>query len=120
MDKLKLIEQKNKFRNCIIKFEKYFYNLPFLYIPNIINDINEWINLYKNNNKSSDTNINNVNNFYNHISNISTLEKFNGSDYKTNMHKYFNNLSSFIEIKECRDFIRFLKNISNDDIEDEE
>jgi len=114
MNTLKLIEQKIKFRNCIINFKKYFDNLDESNRHHIINDMNAWINLYKNNNKSSNTN---SKNFYDHISN-----NYNLSIKSNNIHndQYWNTLFSFIEIKECREFIRFLKNISNDDIEDED
>ena len=114
MNTLKLIEQKIKFRNCIINFKKYFDNLDESNRHHIINDMNAWINLYKNNNKSSSTN---VNNFYNHISNNSNLTLKSNDIH---IDQYWNTLFSFIEIKECREFIRFLKNISNDEIEDEE
>ena len=70
MNILKIIEQKIKFRNCIINFKKYLDNLDDSNRHYIINDMNQWINLYKNNNKSNNTN---VNNFYNHISNNSNL-----------------------------------------------
>ena len=114
MNTLKIIEQKIKFRNCIINFKKYLDNLDDSNRHYIINDINQWINLYKNNNKSNNTN---VNNFYNHISNNSNLTLKSNDIHKD---QYWNTLFSYIEIKECREFIRFLKNISNDDIEDEE
>lgn len=114
MNTQKFIEQKIKFRNCIINFKKYFYTLDELNRQYIINDMITWINLYKNNNKSSDTN---VNNFYNYISNNSNLILKSNNNL---IDQYWNTLFSFIEIKECREFIRFLKNISNDEIEDEE
>jgi hypothetical protein len=45
MNTLNLIEQKNKFRNCIINFKKYFDNLDKSNRHYIINDMNAWINL---------------------------------------------------------------------------
>jgi len=72
-----------------------------------------WIGEYKNNNKSNETN---VNNFYNHLSNISNLSMKSNDLY--NEH-FWNLLFSFIELKECRNFIRFLKNILDDNFDDE-
>jgi hypothetical protein len=47
MNTLKLIEQRIKFRNCIINFKKYLDNLDDSNRHYIINDMNQWINLYK-------------------------------------------------------------------------
>lgn len=113
-NELKNIEQTIKFRNCITSFKTYLDKLDEPARQRLIVDINIWINLYKNNNKSNDIT---TNNFYNHISNNSHLtSKINNNQ----SDQYWNALSSYIKIKECRDFIRFLKNISTDNIDDEE
>ncbi len=122
------IEQRIKFKNCIMKFKKYFTNLDESYKMYLIGDINAWINLYKDNNKSDSSD---VNNFYNHISDISSLlytpsnlrrDQINRDQInrdQINRDRYWTTLFSFIDLEECRDFIRFLKNISTDDIEEQ-
>lgn len=108
MDTLKNIEERIKFKNIIIKFKKYLNNLDTDDRVSIITDIIMWINVYKKlnelNSKNSD--------FYNHISNISNVYTSDIKSISDIRHKNFwTNLFLYIEIEECKDFIRFLDNI---------
>ena len=107
MDTLKNIEERIKFKNIIIKFKKYLNNLDTDDRVSIITDINMWINIYTKLNE-----LNKNSNFYNHISNIS---KIYTSDIKSisdiRQKNFWSNLFLYIEIEECKDFIRFLDNI---------
>ena len=108
MDTLKNIEERIKFKNIIIKFKKYLNNLDTDDRVSIITDINMWINIYTKLNELNSKN----SNFYNHISNIS---KIYTSDIKSisdiRQKNFWSNLFLYIEIEECKDFIRFLDNI---------
>ena len=109
MNTLKNIEERIKFKNIIIKFKKYLNNLDSDDRASIITDINIWINVYTKLNELDSTNTN----FYNHISNITNIYN---SDIKSiidiRQKNFWSNLFLYIEIKECKEFIIFLDNIS--------